>query len=470
MSKKKITGIVAIVAVAVLAFLVVRSCQLHTDSLYGLKVAGDDTGGAIAVYEDTAGRNIYAQKLGPDGNILWGDKGVRLGSSHSRFYSFQFMHVINDGSGGAIIAWPEITSSQEPRTTSVYHIAKLDSSGRLLWQKDFERVDQLIDNGAGGAILDYSPDGKALLVVKIDADGDLPWGEAGVSLPRPGNTRKIGSDGAGGIVIVCEELRYPEGAQPGEAFSSHHIYAQKIDSDGQFPWGEGGVLLYSTPEDAFSESLQITGVGSGGAIMAWHQQPRGRIESGSPEALRMDIFVQKVDAEGNVLWQDGGLPLEINKAAEGAFPIEPRLVSDDSGGAIITWRDSREDTGIYAQRIDADGTMSWQAGGIKVASTSLNPFPMIINDGAGGAIISYSLQKGLYVQKVDSDGETAWPENDVQVIEGEYQGYSIAPDGQGGVIVGRGVGKGIFSSEKAYVQSVSADGKVLWGEDGIRLK
>jgi len=105
----------------------------------------------------------------------------------------------------------------------------------------------LVDDGAGGVIIDYSPDGKALSVVKIDANGDLPWGEAGVLLRRPGNTRQIAIDGAGGVVIVCEELRYPEGAQPGEAFSSHHIYAQKIDSGGQFTWGEEGVLLYSTP-------------------------------------------------------------------------------------------------------------------------------------------------------------------------------------------------------------------------------
>jgi len=104
-----------------------------------------------------------------------------------------------------------------------------------------------------------------------------------------------------------------------------------------------------------------------------------------------------------------------------------------------------------------------------VASTSLNPFPMIISDGTGGAIISYSLQDGLYVQKVNSDGETAWPENGIPVIEDEYGGHFMAPDGQGGVIVARGVGKGIFSSEKAYVQRVSANGKVLWGEDGIRL-
>ncbi|MFA5308224.1 MAG: hypothetical protein WC370_01910 [Dehalococcoidales bacterium] len=49
----------------------------------------------------------------------------------------------------------------------------------------------------------------------------------------------------------------------------------------------------------------------------------------------MDIFVQKLDAGGNILWQANGLPLEINKNAGNAFPIEPISVSDGSGGAII---------------------------------------------------------------------------------------------------------------------------------------
>jgi len=68
--------------------------------------------------------------------------------------------------------------------------------------------------------------------------------------------------------------------------------------------------------------------------------------------LVMDILVQKVDADGSILWRDGALPLEINKAAGEAFPIEPRLASDGSGGAIVTWSDAREDTGVYAQRVD----------------------------------------------------------------------------------------------------------------------
>jgi hypothetical protein len=104
-----------------------------------------------------------------------------------------------------------------------------------------------------------------------------------------------------------------------------------------------------------------------------------------------------------------------------------------------------------------------------VASTSLNPHPIIVADGAGGAIVSYSLDDGLYLQRLNGSGQIQWPENGIRVIDDEYQGYSIAPDGQGGVIVGWGVGKGLFRSEKAYIQRVNADGKLLWGEEGIRL-
>jgi hypothetical protein len=273
---------------------------------------------------------------------MWGEKGVLLGSSHSRFNNFQFIYVISDGSGGAIIAWPEITSSQEPRTTSIYHVAKLDSGGHLLWQKDFERVDQLINDGAGGAILDYSPDGEALLVVKINGDGGLPWGEVGVSLPRPGNTRQITSDGLGMVVIVQEELRYPEEAKPGETFSSHHIYAQKINSEGQFAWEEEGVPLYSTPEDTFSESLQVAGDGSGGAIISYY--------------LQEGLCIQKLNCSGEIIWPENGI-LVTEGDYEG-YSIAP----DGQGGAVVGWGVGKgllRSEKAYDQRIGADRKLLW---------------------------------------------------------------------------------------------------------------
>ncbi len=78
-------------------------------------------------------------------------------------------------------------------------------------------------------------------------------------------------------------------------------------------------------------------------------------------------------------------------------------------------------------------------------------------------------KKGVLVQRLDSTGKTAWPGNGVVVTDSDTTGHFISFDGQGGAIVAWGIGKGTFNSEKGYVQRVSADGKLLWGENGIRL-
>ena len=88
-----ITGISVAVIIVILVGLLIRSCQLHTDSLYGIKVTDDGTGGAIVVYEDKLGGNIYVQKIRPDGKTVWGEKGVLLGSNPGKLsYAFPSFH------------------------------------------------------------------------------------------------------------------------------------------------------------------------------------------------------------------------------------------------------------------------------------------------------------------------------------------------------------------------------------------
>jgi hypothetical protein len=96
-----------------------------------------------------------------------------------------------------------------------------------------------------------------------------------------------------------------------------------------------------------------------------------------------------------------------------------------------------------------------------------------ISDGSGGVIVTFSPKVSgskksvLYVQKIDATGVTVWPGTGTMVTE---QGtHDIAYDGQGGAIIAWGSGKSTFSSEKSYVQRVSTEGKLLWGEEGIRL-
>jgi hypothetical protein len=486
MSKKKILGISALVILIIPVSLVLTGCP-HIDSLYGLKVAGDGAGGAIAMYEDKLGGSIYVQKISPTGETMWGEKGVSLGSSNSKSYGFVNFNIISDGAGGAIVAWPD-PSQDQFRPSS--HLARIDAGGKLLWQRDFIFFNRMISGGSGGAIIafDYYPgiditgnESQALTLVKVDTQGDYPWGLQGVAVPRQNymdNTLQMTGDGSGGVIAVWEEKETLPGAMPGNARNICRLFTQRAGSDGQLAWGDGsgnGTLVYEFPEDVWIESFQCVEDGAGGVILTWFQVT----EDPSAEAghrQKWDIVVQRIDANGNIVWQPGGVPFEITKADPTALPMGPAPVGDGSGGAMVIWRDTRHDAegeaSIYAQKVDGQGSLLWQAGGVKVSSTSLNPHPCIVSDSSGGAIISYSFRedgKQLNIQRLEGDGQNAWPTNGVTITKSGYSSQFTAPDGQGGVIVAWGVGRSMFSPEKAYVQRVSPEGQRLWEEAGIRL-
>ena len=191
----------------------------------------------------------------------------------------------------------------------------------------------------------------------------------------------------------------------------------------------------------------------------------GIIEEGSPEALLFDIHAQRVDARGNVLWAPNGIPLETHKSA--GFPYNPLIVSDGASGAIILWGGPM---GMYAQKIDADGNIKWQPGGAKVTGSSPNN---AISDGLGGVIVTFGCKEAeakksrLCVQRIDTDGRTIWPGDGTVVTD--HGTHAIAHDGQGSAVIAWGSGKSMFRSERSYVQRIDSEGKLLWGEKGIRL-
>jgi hypothetical protein len=91
---------------------------------------------------------------------------------------------------------------------------------------------------------------------------------------------------------------------------------------------------------------------------------------------------------------------------------DPIIVNDGSGGAIITWEDERSgmNSDIYAQHISADGTAQWTANGVPISTASyFQDSPAIIGDGAGGAIITWEDYRSgtnydIYAQRVTADG------------------------------------------------------------------
>ena len=141
------------------------------------------------------------------------------------------------------------------------------------------------------------------------------------------------------------------------------VMAQRVDAKGNLSWGANGITICTNPENVSIEEPCATADGSGGAIVGWHQYPSGPTDESSPEWVMQDICTQKIDSNGNILWQPSGVPLQIVKTAEEASPHTPLAVSDGSGGAIVMWEDLRNGlASIYAQKMDSDGVSEWQIG------------------------------------------------------------------------------------------------------------
>ncbi len=150
--------------------------------------------------------------------------------------------------------------------------------------------------------------------------------------------------------------------------------------------------------------------GSGGIIVVW---------AVSDENLGTDVIkAKRVSASGVTIW-GGTNGIQItNSTRNQAFP---HLVTDGNGGAIITWLNfdvdaelTATEADVYAQRINASGTLLWGNGGLIINATPGNQvFSSIVSDDASGAIIVWSdeAQEAIYAQRVNANGQIIWAAN-----------------------------------------------------------
>ena len=437
-------------------------------------VISDGSGDAIAVYQLRKGgdfREVYAQRVSPQGDLLWGERGTLVGSGYV-FQCESSLRIVNDDSGGALIVWKSYPSRvnldlpPEERVRSVITITKVDSQGKIMWHreiKDFKKVKYMISDGAGGVIIARGDNKSGYLCIqKIDAEGDLPWGEDGVLIHCEGNgydDLELVSDGAGGAVVMWWES---------DAETESRIFAQRVDSSGNLSWGRDGVLLYTTLGEVAGQ--RVTSDGSGGVTAVWLQS-----DWGWPK--HYDVCAQRVDADGNIMWQSENAPIFIRSQMEHA--ADPIPVSDSSGGTTIFWESN---VTIYAQRLNLAGETSWSENGIQVWQGGDTPrlTCKVDTDGLGGALIAWYyiggklVDKGeiLRVQKLDADGRLIWQDDGVPVATGvkENCNYAaISQDGLGGALITWGTGRDVYTVEKSYLQRIDAEGNPLWGDEGIRL-
>jgi len=362
------------------------------------EITSDGAGGAIVTWDDyrNGDSDIYVQRIDATGVVQWSGNGVPLCTASGIQYA---PRIASDGAGGAIVTWYD----QRGANLDIY-VQRIDAAGAVQWASNGvplctatgDQYDQdIITDGSGGAIVcwDDSRSGNHdIYAQRINASGVVKWTTNGVALCTAAQNQvvpKLAPDGTGGAIVAWRDDRY----------SDSDIYAQRIDAAGAIQWTLNGISVCSAVDAQYFHEVVADGLG--GAIVVWYDQ-RGATS---------DIYAQRIDDSGVAQWTLDGAPV----CTAVGYQTYPQLFSDGAGGAIVTWRDSRNSSAysIYAQMIEASGVARWLANGVALCTAAnYRDDPEITSDGSGGAVITWlddrSGNYDVYAQQIDSEGRPGY--------------------------------------------------------------
>ncbi len=419
-------------------------------------IVSDGSGGAIITWQDGRGsdNDIYAQRVNASGAVQWTANGVAICTATG---DQTYPIIVSDGSGGAIIAWQDHRGSN----MDIY-AQRVSATGAVLWTPangvaictatGDQTNPTIISDGSGGAIITWQ-DGRNgngnpdIYAQRVNASGTVEWTANGVAICTATGNKEyptIVSDGSGGAIITWQDGRN----------GNSDIYAQHVDASGTPQWTDGLAICTATGDQTYPT---IVSDGSGGAIITWQDLRDGG---------DFYIYAQRVNASGMTLWADNGDSICTTTLNQEVAPtIGLTIVSDGFGGAIIIWLDIRSDNwDIYAQRVDAWGNMQWMAGGAAICTAAGGPaFPTIVSDGSGGGIITWNdFRNGdshIYAQRLNASGVVQWTTNGAAMCTatGGQDNPAIASDGLGGAIITWGDWRN-GNDNDIYAQKVDAYG------------
>jgi hypothetical protein len=215
----------------------------------------------------------------------------------------------------------------------------------------------------------------------------------------PARGPKIISDGLGGAFISWYDKRA----------GNYDIYTQRIATGGAVVWSTNGVATCTTPTTD-QVKLDICSDGAAGVIVTW---------SDFRSTTDYNIYAQRQGPLGAIVWAVNGVVINNNVAYD---QLDPKIVSDGLGGAIISWTDYRTGGGpgtadIYAQRVNASGTVQWTTTGIIICTAAGDQInSQLVSDGNNGAYIVWEDHRNagnsdIYAQRIASNAAITWSAN-----------------------------------------------------------
>jgi hypothetical protein len=386
------------------------------------RMVTDEMGGAIIVFEKQNSSNyrweIWAQRISGAGTQLWVNGGIRLSGTPGEFLN---PRIQKDGKGGAMVTWQDFSNGID---YDVY-AQRITGSGLLKWGTNAKKLCNANggqtnpkidpDSVSGGAIVSWTDIRNGIdydiYAQKIDSSGNLLWGGNGQAVcTAPGNQSAVdilSNSRVNGSIITWKDMRG----------LNYDIYAQKLNSNGVPQWTSNGMVVCNAASDQVNPN--ITGDNSGGAVIVWQDLRSGNY----------DVMAQRVSNNGAVLWAINGVTVGIATGNQ----TSPKNVSDEAGGSIFAWEDSRSgNPDIYAHKIFYDGfnVSVAQKDYINSLHVFPNPFSdkislhyMMLNQDNVELKLVDLMGRQEYEVKVDPSDFSPGQHN----IELDFSGYNIPP-------------------------------------------
>jgi hypothetical protein len=408
----------------------------------------DGEGGVIVCWEDSRNGtwDIYAQRVDSAGYLLWTDYGIPVADGPA---TQDNPVMVSDGEGGAIIAW------EQPALSDVY-AQRINGAGHRLWGEEgivvcsapnLQYMLDIASDGFGGAVLVWEdsrddPIHSDIYAQRISAEGEILWDSNGVGLcAEPTNEfyPLVIGDGTGGAIAAWEDSR------DGRDWAK--IYAQRVDSTGRVLWRQNGVPVCT---DCISDwhsqrnSFAIAIDGSEGAIIAWTDE--------TDNLTTPDVYIQHIDFRGHTRWGDRGIPVAVTQEGNG----HPWMFAHGQGGVILTWLDDRDS--LFIQRVDSEGQVYWEENGRVLCDRRAMARGLVQLDDSTFSVVGTSSAFGGWAGRswrADTSGNSIWGTEGIEFTNmGTEYMYHPVKDGTGGLIV---VWQGDYY---LYAQRIYNDGHV----------
>ena len=232
---------------------------------------------------------------------------------------------------------------------------------------------------------------KGIVVRRFNADGSS-WADdvqASDAVSYKSNPQ-LADDGLGGAFVVWEDGRN----------GSINLYAQHLSSSGDVLWEMGGMPVSVAAGNSWNPV--VTPDGGGSFYCAWIDDNKGS---------KWELKAQRVSRDGTPMWGASGLTVCESQNKQSM----PSIVPDGEGGCVLVWNEARDGTlNIFAQRLDPDGELLWDEGGVPVVNPGADHIrPHMVADQDGGFVVAWKQQDRsnkwrIRAQRLDEDGAPLW--------------------------------------------------------------